>query len=434
MIKTLILIINFILKNKPIYLGLLSTLIALCVTIFRGVNQTFQNDAQGYVIEARGMLKGWVYMQENPDLFFHGFGFTGLIFLTLLMTNINSLVLLKILLVVGHGVAVYLVAKIGIQIGLRERYWILASLVFALDPFMIFAATDAQTESVVTLIVLWWSLLYISPKSEKIKAPLLITLFFLTGVYLILVKPNTLLPFTLLTIAMYLKFRNEGVSKKVFVFPIVLFLGIISLYHVFLYKLYSGFVFLSTTGGSNAELMCRTEFIPQFFGLVSAAENARINAIATQSTTASDLLLANPTLSIPQINLELTSLGLDTCLANPLSSIWVLVVKTFALWRPFTVFGAYGLEVFIISLLLWLPLSIVTLWFLVNKKMDHSSMLLKKYFVIISIGFTLSLLLTPTQIRHRVAFAEPFYWLFFFYFLQAIDGLRSRSTGKKLET
>lgn len=373
-------------------------------------------------------------MQENPDLFFHGFGFTGLIFLTLLMTNINSLVLLKILLVVGHGVAVYLVAKIGIQIGLRERYWILASLVFALDPFMIFAATDAQTESVVTLIVLWWSLLYISPKSEKIKAPLLITLFFLTGVYLILVKPNTLLPFTLLTIAMYLKFRNEGVSKKVFVFPIVLFLGIISLYHVFLYKLYSGFVFLSTTGGSNAELMCRTEFIPQFFGLVSAAENARINAIATQSTTASDLLLANPTLSIPQINLELTSLGLDTCLANPLSSIWVLVVKTFALWRPFTVFGAYGLEVFIISLLLWLPLSIVTLWFLVNKKMDRSSMLLKKYFVIISIGFTLSLLLTPTQIRHRVAFAEPFYWLFFFYFLQAIDGLRSRSTGKKLET
>ncbi len=411
---------------KAIHLGLFASLVALCLAIFRGINQTFQNDAQGYVTEARGMHNGWVYMQENPGLFGHGFGFTGLIFLTLLVTNLKSLVLMKMLLVVGHGIAAYLVARIGIEIGLRERYWVSASIFFALDPFLIFAATDVQTESVTTLIVLWWCLLYISPTNGKIKPQLLLTIYFLSGAYLVLVKPNTLLPFTFLSIAMYFRFRNGGVSKTVFVFSVGLFLSVISLYHVFLFKLYSGFVFLSTAGGSSAQFMCRTEFIPQFLGFVSAAENERINAIGVQSTTSSDLLLANPTLTIPQTNKILAGIGLDTCLANPVSSIWVLMVKTFALWRPFTVFGAYGMEVFIFSLLLWLPLTLVTIWFLFNKQMSTKCFLLKKYFVIISIGFTLSLLLTPTQIRHRVAFAEPFYWLFFFYFLQIAIATKSK--------
>ena len=125
--------------------------------------------------------------------------------------------------------------------------------------------------------------------------------------------------------------------------------------------------------------------------------------------------------------MELTSIVLDTCLANPLNSIWVLLVKAFALWRPFTVFGAYGIEVFIFSLLLWVPLTLATIWFLLQKEMSPKCILLKKYFIVISIGFTLSLLLTPTQIRHRVAFAEPFYWLFFLYFLQHIVSTKGKS-------
>ncbi len=419
-------------SSKPIYLGFFASLAALCLTIFRGINQTFQNDAQGYVAEARGMHNGWIYMQENPGLFGHGFGFTGLIFLTLLVTNLKSLILIKMILVVGHGIATYFIAKIGIEIGLREKYWVCASLFFALDPFMIFAATDVQTESVTTLIVLWWCLLYISPKSERVKPQLLLTIFFLSGAYLVLVKPNTLLPFTFLSIAMYFRFRSSGTSKHLFALPAAIFLGVMFLYHIFLFKLYSGFVFLSTVGGSSAQMMCRTEFIPQFFGFVSAAENERINSIAVQSTTSADLLLGNPTLSIPEVNRELASIGLDTCLANPLSSIWVLLVKAFALWRPFTVFGAYGIEVFIFSLLLWVPLTLATIWFLLQKEMSPKCILLKKYFIVISIGFTLALLLTPTQIRHRVAFAEPFYWLFFLYFLQHVvstKGKRSRDSN-----
>ena len=421
-----------ILRNKPASLGLMSAFIALSVTFYRGINQTFQNDAQGYVTEARGMLKGWAFMQENPELFGHGFGFTGLILSTLVLTNASSLVLLKIFLAIGHGLSVYLVAKIGEHIGLRKRYWISAAIFFALDPFVLIAATDVQTESITTLLVLWWCHFYIFPRSKKFKDSYMLVMFSLSGVFSVLVKPNTLLPFALLSIAMYLKFRGEGTSKHVFVFPVALFLGVISAYQIFLYKLYSGFVFLSTAGGSNAEFMCRTEFLPQFLGAISASENSRINAIATQSSVASELLLANPTLTIPEINRELTSLGIATCLENPFSSIWVLLAKTFALWRPYTVFGAYGLKVFVLSLLLWFPLTVITVWFLFYKKMSFSGLLLKKYFMMISIAFTLSLLLTPTQIRHRVAFAEPFYWLFLFYFLQVVGRSTLKDIGIRL--
>jgi hypothetical protein len=49
------------------------------------------------------------------------------------------------------------------------------------------------------------------------------------------------------------------------------------------------------------------------------------------------------------------------------------------------------------------------------------------------LGFTISLLMTPTQIRHRVAFAEPFYWIFFIVFMsEFLNGKTAQAIGSKL--
>ena len=189
---------------------------------------------------------------------------------------------------------------------------------------------------------------------------------------------------------------------------------------MFLSKLYAGFIFLSTAGAANAEFMCRKEFIPQYFGLISAEENNRINAVATQSTTTQELLSINPNFTIPELNREYTKLGVSTCLEDPLGSLTVIAVKFFALWRPFTVFGAYGIELFLLSLIIWLPMTLVAIWYLISKQRNESGKAIQRYFLVMSLGFTLSLLLTATQIRHRVAFAEPFYWMFLLYFVQTV--------------
>lgn len=416
---------------SPQVLGLFASMLALILTLKRGIENLGIPDAGNYVDQARGMLNGWAYMVENPNSFVHGLGFSAAIALTFLITSTKSLLLFKLLLVIGHGLSTYLVAKIGIQLGLNQRFWILGAILFSLDPFVLMAATDIQTESITTLIVLYWCYLYIMPLKQKINPPISIILFTLSGFYSVFMRPNSLLPFLFVAILVYLKCFHEDVSHVWVGASIALFISLIGVFEVALTRLYSGFVFLSPIGGSSAELMCKTEFIPQYLGYASAEQNARINAIPGVTSAAAKQLLQNPDLSVAQLNHELTSLGIDACLANPLQSGWVLFLKTFALWRPYAVFGAYGSKVFLATLFVWLPLTITAIWFLMSKKLSTNSKMTRNYFIVMSAGFTISLFLTPTQIRHRVAFAEPFYWIFAMYLLDRILKASALRTQKQ---
>lgn len=406
-------------KDFPFVLGACAASLAFLLTLFRGVENLGISDAHDYVDQARGMLKGASYMFANPNSFQHGLGFSWTIALTFLVSNSSSLLLFKALLSIGHGFSTFMVAKIGGQIGLGRRYWTLAAILFALDPFVLLTATDIQTESITTLIVLYWSYLYIRPREFSLHQKSFVMLFALSGCYSVLIRPNSILPFIFVACILYFRWYREGIGTTWIGLSISLFIGIVGIFEVFITRLYSAFVFLSPVGGVNAEFMCRSEFIPQYLGFASASQNAKINALISTSQS-SELLHQHPGLSVAQINHDLWNVGISTCLNHPIESIWVIFLKTLALWRPFTVYGAYGSKVFVATFLLWVPLTLVTAWYLLNRKLTVVNIRLRNYFIVMSVGFTLSLLLTPTQIRHRVAFAEPFYWLFATYFLQWI--------------
>lgn len=416
----------------PFLLGVLASLFAFTVTIIRGIEHLGIDDAKGYVDQAHGMIHGWSFMLANPNSFEHGLGFSFAIALTFLLTNGTSLLLFKVILAIGHGLSTYLVARIGLGMELRKILWISGALIFALDPFIFIAATDIQTESLTTLIVLYWAFLYLFPIANTWKGKLHIFFFPLSGFFSVAIRPNSILPFLFIAVLIYFKWFHEKVKLLFLGLSTSLFLGLIVLFEVFITRLYSGFVFLSPVGGGNAEFMCRTEFIPQYLGMVSRAENTRINEIATGSTTASDILASHPNMSTSALNHALTNIGISTCLDHPLQSAWVMFIKTFALWRPFTVFGAYSPKIFLVSLILWLPLTVIAIWFVLQRDLSRVNRRLRNYFVVLAIGFTISLLLTPTQIRHRIAFAEPFYWLFFMYFVGS--HLTRRRSIKSLES
>ena len=405
-------------RTSPPLLGVYATSLTFLFTLVRGVQHLGLSDAHDYVNEASGMLNGWSYMASNPNLFGHGFGFTFLIATTFFVTGSSSLLILKLFLAIAHGCSTFLVARIGILIGLEKKYWTTAALFFLIDPFILLAATDIQTESLTTLIVLYWCYLYLAPFKNLTQSKRNVLLFSLSGFYSVIMRPNSLLPFVFIAFAIFLKWRKEEIHTLVLAGSTLLFIFLIGVFEVFLSRLYSGFVFLSPVGGTNAEFMCRTEFIPQYLGFASSAKNAQINSIVSTSQSA-EFLLQNPSLSIPQLNHELVSVGVHTCLSHPFQSVGIMILKVFALWRPFTVLGAYGLKVMIFTFLLWLPLTATTVWFLLRNNLAIAASKLKIYFILMSAGFTLSLLLTPTQIRHRVAFAEPFYWIFGLFFVQA---------------
>jgi hypothetical protein len=413
--------------------GLFGFIVAIALTNFRGIQNTGADDAKSYVAQANEILNGWSYIKSNPGVLSHGTGFVLLIALTFFIMGSSSLFTFKIILAIGHGVSTFLVASIGQKLGISKRYYILAALLFAIDPFILYAATDIQTESLTTLFVLYWGYLYVSDSNNRLTL-IHLCLFSLTGIVHIMIRPNAILPFLVIAVFMYYKWFHDFVKKFMIVLSGLLFILLLTIYEIFLTNVYSGFVFLSPIGGASAPLMCRDEFIPQYLGFASKEENARINDWVTIDNPLSTPVNAKPGMTLSEVSHLQWQQGIADCLSQPIKSIGVLLIKTFALWRPFVVYGAYDVKIFMFSLILWLPLTIFAIKFLFTKKLDTQSNNLRVYFILLSASFTLSLLLTPTQIRHRPAFAEPFYWIFALVYVENLnaryrrrDSVRSNS-------
>ena len=415
-------------RQAFVAIGLLGFCVALSVDFIRGFEYVIlQADGKNdYVTQAQEMQRGWSYMLANPNPLGHGIGFSLLIALTFMVTHSTSFILIKILFAICHGTSAYLIARIGFQLNLQKPLWIAASILYSIDPFILFAASDVTTEPIVTLFVLYWGFLYLRViKSEKLDY-LHVLLFALSGFYSVFARPNSLLPFAAIAFFMFYKWTKAGISKKILSLSATLFVSLLFTYEIFLTKLYAGFVFLSPAGGNNAEVMCSTEYVPQYLGFISSAENTRINNWVYGATKSQEILANQITYNIPALNRELWRLGIDSCLSHPFESTGVLLIKPFALWRPYVVYGAYSPAVFFASLILWVPLTIAAIYFLTRRNLEPIQIQFRNYFLIMAAAFTISLELTPTQIRHRVAFAEPFYWLFFAWAVALI--VKSAST------
>jgi hypothetical protein len=318
------------------------------------------------------------------------------------------------------------VAKIGIRLGLRKIFWILASTLFLLDPFLLISASDIQTETLITFFVLYWAKLYLTPIQEVKNKLLSVSLFALSGAYSTFMRPNSLLPFTVVLILMILKWKAENIINAYLSISVALFIGCIGIYEAILIKMYAGFVFLTPVGGPSSLFMCDSIFTSQYLGIASAKDNAEIYKTMGVISAKASQMIDGSEATVAQINHHLTSIGISKCLDNPLESSLILLLKSIALWRPFTVLGAYGWLVFILSALVWVPLSVLTVAFLLRNRRLPVTGKLSRYFIAIAISFTVSLLITPTQIRHRVAFWGPLYLLFSIYWIQ--DYLHRRAS------
>jgi hypothetical protein len=418
------------LSEKQIFrlIGIFGFMVALVVQGIRGFQYVIlQHDGRNdYVTQAKEMVLGWNFMLENPNLLGHGMGFSALIAAIFKLTNSESFLLLKVIFAVLHALSVLFVARLGFSLGIKRRYWISAAIFFAVDPFVLFAVSDVTTEPIVTFFVLYWAYLYVCVDSlEKLKI-IHLPLYTITCFYSVIARPNSLLAVIALSFLFYLKWKQMELPTRKVIGAGSFFLFLLTIYHVILFKLYKGFVFLTPVGGYNAEVMCSKEFVPQYIGLISKNENSRINDWVYGITKGPEILAGQSSLDVSQLNRELWQIGIAKCLENPIESLFVLAIKPFALWRPYVVFGAYSPAVFFASLIVCVPLLTAGVYFLTRRNLEDSGKLLKVYFLVMAAAFTISLELTPTQIRHRVAFAEPFLWIFFFWTVSRFISLRTK--------
>jgi hypothetical protein len=406
---------NRILRQVPLNLGISVALLAFIVSWIRGIEKSFIPDSGGYLLQSKKFLLGWEYIFNNPQDFTHGIGFSGFISLTFLVTGTQSLILFKAILAVSHGVSAWLVYKIADNIGLYRKFSLFAATLYSIDPFVLSAVGDIQTESFTALLALYWCYVYLnSGRTLSRQHYLLVPI---SGVFSILIRPNSLLVVILVLGLILTKIHKDSIIKSAYFIGIAMSSLLLIIYEVFISVLYKGFVFLSPIGGVSTAYMCREEFLPQYFGVANRNLNAEINQFAQGGGGISEIIKNSSSLSLSELNNVLFEIGKASCLEDPIKSFGILIIKLFAIWRPFTVFGAYPLSIFVLSLSIWVPLLITMILFL-KKKSSRVCENFKLYFILLSAGYTISLLLTPTQVRHRIAFAEAFLWIMMAWYMQ----------------
>ena len=397
----------------------ISFLFSFFYSAVRGIDRIGLPDGIGYIQQAKGILRGLTYILDNPTDFSHNMGFSFFLAIIFYVFHTSWLLPYKILMAVFHGVSTLLIVKICKSLGFQHNYVLCCGFVFALDPFLLEAASSVGTESMTTLFVLWACHFYLN-RLETFGNTTFVTLIYcIVGVFSVTMRPNLIFPFILITILVIRK--NSSHKYKLFSTPLFFsgFTFLFTLYEIVLWRINGAFVFLANYGGQGVAYMCSQKFVPQYLGIASAKINSEISDWANISNPVQTLLqLKFPNFSAVAIDREMYRAGISACLSAPLKSLFVLVIKFFSIWRPYTGIGAYGVKVFLFSIVLMLPSTMGTIFFLRMKVRVTKVRELKIFFLILCCGFIPSLMITTEQMRHRVAFAEGFFWIFSFAFIQ----------------
>ena len=418
-----------------IYIGILASVWVLFLSFYQGIETTRYPDAPLFIEQANGILQGWDFVKSNALVFLSPLGFTSTIALSFYISQSTSLLLFKVILALTHGLSAFLVAGIGKSMGMSKRFWVIAALCFSLDPFICISALDIQVETFVTFLVLLWAYLFLAEPKNRYQANLQAISFGVSGFYGVTIRPNILIPFILLSVLFFHSWQGAKFQRMRTTKSLLFFFAPLVAFEIMITKLYGGFVFLAANGGLNTVLTCKSIFLSQYTGLISKTTNVEVNRTYYSQLQAlkEEILFQNPNLSFSGLNREYLKVGIETCLQNPPESLFILLVKSIALWRPFTVIGAYGISISLLSLLVWLPLSLATIWVLMQKQSRANVCKVNKFFIVLAVGFTISLIPSSTQIRHRVAFAEPFFWLFGLYaFSIVLTQIRKKNSSPKI--
>jgi len=389
--------------------GLASFLLSLRV----GLNSWSFPDAVNFIKQANAINSGFQYMEDNPGEMQFPFGLPTIIAIMFRIQGSESLITTKLILICFHLAALVCFVLIVRRLIENPKIQYLTILAFSFDPFLLSQAIDLQTEPITTFFILWWCYVYLSDIRETKRSYSTIILFYVSGMFEVITRPNSLIPFIGIGVLLFMKHRKSEVHLKSHLLGISIFLGGLLVFQAFLWKVFGGFLFLAANGGQNFVLACRNEFVPQYLGVASQYQNQEINAwyFHYLNDAISRAMSDQTMVSIPQLNKELFKFGLENCTNNLLETMSLLVLKVIGLWRPSTVFGAYGTTIFVLSILIWLPLSIAACIYLLGKTNNFRQQEFKYFSIVLWVLFTISLFPSATQIRHRIAFSEPFLWI-----------------------
>lgn len=388
--------------------------IPVVALIKSGANSLKFPDAPLFIQQGYAISQGLEFMRQNPNDLQYPFGLPSIISIGYKLSEQNAIAISRITLVILHFLTVITIFLILNSLRINRKIQFVAVLGFSLDPFVLKQTLDLQSEPITTLLVSLMCLMFITRLETPTKQKSIPFLYFFVVFLAIVTRPNLLIPILGLSMLIIYKWKQDKVTNLIIITATSTFLFYLISFQAFLFSIFGRFVPISGNSGQNFALACRSEFLPQYLGYADYGTNQSINAWYFQylNEIREGFLTLNPLASIFDINEQYQNIGMQNCIENPTRTAWLFLVKSISLWRPSTVFGAYGISVFLFSILLWVPLTLMVIKFLSGKETVSTSVYSFRIFLIVFWGlFTISLIPSATQIRHRIAVAEQFYWI-----------------------
>jgi hypothetical protein len=395
-------------EKYPTILGFYAFAISISYSLVRGIGQTYSQDSLDYISIADNLSNGLSWIFSNPDSFAKPLGLPILLALLKFIAGGAYILCFKILMAIFHGLTIFLACRIMQKLQIKSLLIIVVAFLMASDPLILSSTTDVTTETIATLTItywLYWSiLLFTNQKPSMIEE-----LFFVVlSILCILTRPNYFFVFIGVLVGTKLILK----SGKILTRPIAIMFFLLLIYELFVCFLYGGFLFLAPGSGLGIYFLCKGQLNPQSLGILSSSKNSELNSWVLDSLDSASMAFRSQSTSASFIDFNqfLTKEGIAYCINNPGEGFLTTLAKVFGTWRPYVAFGAYGYVTFIASLVILTLITFCSIRFLISRKTKIEKFL-ASILVWTGLFFTITIIVTPTQIRHRIAFAETILWI-----------------------
>ena len=395
-------------RRNSLILSFYAFAISIVYSLFRGIGKTYSQDSLDYISSADNLLNGLSWIFSNPDSLAKPLGLPFLLAALKIVFGSAYIICFKILMATFHGLTIFLACKIMQKLQIRSLIIIIVALLMASDPLILSSTTDVTTETIATLTITYWIywsvLLFTRQKPSMIKELFFISISFIC----ILTRPNYVFVFIGLLVGTKLILKTSRILTR----PNTILIFSLAIYEIFVCFLYGGFLFLAPGSGLGIYFLCKSQLNPQSIGILSPSKNSELNSWVLDSLNAASSSFSSQKVSASfiEINQYLTKEGITYCLNNPAEGFITVLAKVYGTWRPYVSFGAYNYVTFTVSLVILSLITFCSVRFLISRKTSIEKFM-GSIMIWTSLLFTLTIIVTPTQIRHRIAFAETMLWI-----------------------
>lgn len=416
-------------RLKDVFIFLAPFASAIFSNIYFGFNRYLNADSFEYLDQAQLLIQNFEFIRNSSDEFLKPPGVPILLAFLHILFEGNWIISYKLLMCMLHGLTVLLAFKICGTLNLSRFSKYIAVGFISLDPLLLISTTEISTEPIASAAIIAWLYWALRIQQKQELSTFFRTIFICLSTLCIASRPNYILIFVCILCLLVFYCGFESTIKKV---ELIIIMGLIILLVAFTSWLHNGFVFLAPYSGLMFYFLCKDYLIPSSLGFVNIKQNEFINerVLLELGYLKRNFFDLYPSATLFDFDQELKMLGIRQCFRDGGNAIFSIMSRIIGTWRPFLSPGGYSLFEFFISLFVLSLLTLAGIIFIVKThEKEHKFF---RHLVIWSIViFTVSVIPTPSQIRHRIAFSEVFLWIIF---ALVIDRIRVKRKLRNIQS